>query len=424
MNENGPETLKEAVLLYRDLKLCETTVIAWIWPDGILRCKKCSSADSWKYKRGDGRYCKGCRSYFSLKGGTVMHGSSLSLDKWLPAFWYVQNTGGSAAPMILASAVGISNSSAAHMIRRVKFALERGTISVLYGGINRSGPVKRARKSREAESLKVFRDALKIYADEDLANRTVAGWRWKEGAPTCPKCASLNYTVDNSRGARRRSPVYSCKECLTTYSLRAGTVMEGSKRPIGQWVATMWFATASGFEITVADIRDALGIELRRAKALYDLVQLAIERGTIEGAAPGMNPHWRRRTAGSVPKTVVAETEIRETLERTPATPREIELVDATGEQMMENFEAALKHILSVPKSVIDARLAQEAQSRKVRRDLRIKNGEMAPGRKPGPRLKASEEVAIPAVVGPVETPAEDVASLLRAASAWRRAHG
>lgn len=59
-----------------------------IWPDGERACPNCGSLDTHEASHPKMPYrCRDCRKYFSVKTGTVMAGSPLSLRKWAFAIY-------------------------------------------------------------------------------------------------------------------------------------------------------------------------------------------------------------------------------------------------------------------------------------------------------------------------------------------------
>ena len=67
--------------------------------------------------------CRDCRKHFSVKTGTVLHSSNISLDKWAIAFYlYMTNLKG-VSSMKLHRDLGITQKSAWHMAHRIRETL-------------------------------------------------------------------------------------------------------------------------------------------------------------------------------------------------------------------------------------------------------------------------------------------------------------
>jgi hypothetical protein len=87
-----PQTLPDAIVYFDDPSNCRDYLVQRRWPDGVT-CPNCGGKDV-QPMEGFGRWR--CRSRhddpeFTLRTGTVMEDSSLSLDRWLIAMWTITN---------------------------------------------------------------------------------------------------------------------------------------------------------------------------------------------------------------------------------------------------------------------------------------------------------------------------------------------
>src|ERR1043165_9878714 len=88
-----PETLMEAVKYFSDLDVAHTLFVEIRWPNGEVCCPQCGDTNV-KYLANYRRWeCKNKhpKRQFSVKNGTVMEESPLTLDKWAVAFWLEVN---------------------------------------------------------------------------------------------------------------------------------------------------------------------------------------------------------------------------------------------------------------------------------------------------------------------------------------------
>ena len=71
-----------------------------------------------------------------------------------------------------------------------------------------------------------------MFRDEDRAREWIGYLRWPHG-PCCPACGSLNV----QSGIKHATMTHRCRDCLekTFFSLRKGTIMEGSKLSYRIW---------------------------------------------------------------------------------------------------------------------------------------------------------------------------------------------
>ena len=95
-----------------------------IWPDG-RRCPRCEGTRTREVKNQKPvpYWCTDCRKYFSVKVGTVMESSKLFLLKWVYAIYlHLTNLKG-VSSMKLHRDVGIRQSTAWHLIHRIRKAM-------------------------------------------------------------------------------------------------------------------------------------------------------------------------------------------------------------------------------------------------------------------------------------------------------------
>jgi len=76
--------------------------------------------------------------------------------------------------------------------------------------------------------------------------------RWPDGF-VCPRCSGHQGWV-TQRG------LVMCKDCGYQSSLRAGTIFEGSRRPLGLWFRAMWYLTGAKNGASAVTIQRVLGL--------------------------------------------------------------------------------------------------------------------------------------------------------------------
>ena len=96
------------------------------WPNGRT-CPRCNSE---RTRVASHRYmpywCTNCRSYFSVKVGTVMESSNLPLRKWAIAFYQILTNLKGVSSMKLHRDLGITQKSAWHLGHRIREAMSSG----------------------------------------------------------------------------------------------------------------------------------------------------------------------------------------------------------------------------------------------------------------------------------------------------------
>jgi transposase-like protein len=133
--------------------------------------------------------------------------------------------------------------------------------------------------------------------------------RWPQGY-TCLRCRSASRPWITARGYMH------CRECGAETSVTAGTVFEGTHKPLRVWFQAMWLVTSQKDGVSALGLQRALGLnsyqtawvwmhKLRRA-----MVRPGRERlhGTVEVDETyiGGEANWGRRGRGAANKKIVA----------------------------------------------------------------------------------------------------------------------
>ena len=109
-----------------DMFPTETAATEWfestIWPNG-RHCPKCGSERTREASHKKMPYwCTDCRSYFSVKTGTVMQASKIPLRKWAIAIYLCLTSLKSVSSMKLHRDIGVSQKTAWFMMHRIREA--------------------------------------------------------------------------------------------------------------------------------------------------------------------------------------------------------------------------------------------------------------------------------------------------------------
>ena len=114
-----------------------------------------------------------------------------------------------------------------------------------------------------------------MFSDEDAARTWIAEQRWPEGAH-CPHCGSVNVQSD----IKHKTMTHRCRECdgKPMFSLKTGTVMEGSNLKYRVWAVGIYLFTTNIKGISSMRLHRELGISqkaawfmLHRLRKAFDL---------------------------------------------------------------------------------------------------------------------------------------------------------
>jgi transposase-like protein len=160
----------------------KTTVsLTWLNSAGVM-CPTCGSRDvhflanqkRWKCR------IKHERQQFSVKVGTVMEDSPISLTKWLPAMWMIANCKNGISSYELHRALGVTQKTAWFMLHRVRLAMQDDSPEKLSGKIEADetfigGSARFMHKSRKEKTLKGGRGVFRKKSFEMQVETPVQG---------------------------------------------------------------------------------------------------------------------------------------------------------------------------------------------------------------------------------------------------------
>lgn len=124
-SEHKGMTLLDMVQIFPDEESSRQWLESTIWPHGPV-CPHCASDRSSECKnhRPMPYRCKDCRKHYSVKVGTVMQGSSISLQKWAMAIYLHQTSLKGVSSMKLHRDIGVTQKTAWFMLQRIRKAFD------------------------------------------------------------------------------------------------------------------------------------------------------------------------------------------------------------------------------------------------------------------------------------------------------------
>jgi transposase-like protein len=171
--------------------------------------------------------------------------------------------------------------------------------------------------SKQTQLPSSLLEAIRYFADEDVAVDFVAKLRWPDG-PTCPVCGSREYSYLTTRR------LWKCKEktCRKQYSVKLGTIFGDSPLGLDKWLPAVWLTANSKNGISSHELARALDVTQKSAWFMLHRIRLAMQTGTFDklggevevdeayigGAAVNMHKHKRAQkitATGPKDKTAV-----------------------------------------------------------------------------------------------------------------------
>jgi transposase-like protein len=101
-------------------------------------------------------------------------------------------------------------------------------------------------------------EAIRHFSDDDVANEYVASLRWARG-PVCPRCGSGEHSYISTRR------LWKCKACKRQYSVKVGTIFEGSPLGLDKWLPAVWAAANPRNGISSRELAEVLGVTQKSA---------------------------------------------------------------------------------------------------------------------------------------------------------------
>jgi hypothetical protein len=122
-----PKTLQDAIIYFANPDNCVSYLVAHRteWKNGVI-CPTCGSKDVGYVASRRLWQCKSRhpKAQFSVKVGTIMEDSAISLDKWLVAIWMQTNMKNGVSSWEIHRSLGISQKCAWHMLHRIRLAMQ------------------------------------------------------------------------------------------------------------------------------------------------------------------------------------------------------------------------------------------------------------------------------------------------------------
>ena len=110
-------------------------------------------------------------------------------------------------------------------------------------------------------------DAVRYFSDPDAANEYVVSLRWP-GGPVCPRCGAAEHSYISTRR------LWKCKACKRQFSVKVGTIFEGSPLGLDKWLPAIWVAANPDGAVSSRELGRALGITQKSAWFMLHRIRL------------------------------------------------------------------------------------------------------------------------------------------------------
>lgn len=114
--------------------------------------------------------------------------------------------------------------------------------------------------------------AQACFQNDDDALVTLEGIEWPE-APVCPRCHHKGAVYDLSK---TRFGLKKCRKCSAQFTVRVGTVLQGSHLPLHLWLQAVFLLTAGEKPVSSLRLSRTLGISYKSAWLLTHRIRDAL----------------------------------------------------------------------------------------------------------------------------------------------------
>lgn len=125
-------------------------------------------------------------------------------------------------------------------------------------------------------------EATRYFEDPQKCIDFLIPMRWPDGI-TCFHCKSRE-----KHCYIRTRHVWMCKSCRKQFSLKRGTIFEGSQMGLDKWLVAMWLIVNAKNGISSCEIERSLGVTQKTAWFMLQRIRYALHAGTFEKRMQGI----------------------------------------------------------------------------------------------------------------------------------------
>ena len=124
-------------------------------------------------------------------------------------------------------------------------------------------------------SRRTLAEAIQYFSDPNVTMEFVAKLRWPSG-PVCPRCGGKEHFYLKTRR------LWKCKACKKQFSVKVGTIFEGSSVGLDKWLVAIWMTANSGAAVSSYEIQQTTGVTQKTAWFMLRRIKLAMQTETFE----------------------------------------------------------------------------------------------------------------------------------------------
>ena len=151
-------------------------------------------------------------------------------------------------------------------------------------------------------------DVFKMFPDDTAAENWFVSIRWPDGVE-CPSCGTKNVQT----GTKHKTMPFRCrnyKECGKKFSVKTGSLMEGSNLGYQVWAITIYLLTTNLKSVSSMKLHRDLGITQKSAWHLAHRIRKSFQQGdqnfsgivevdeTYVGGMVGKNLTYKKLVSG------------------------------------------------------------------------------------------------------------------------------
>ena len=122
------------------------------------------------------------------------------------------------------------------------------------------------------------------FSDESAAISFIESQMWPDG-PVCPRCGGTDkiYRIAPNPEKRVRYGLYKCAPCKRQFTVKVGTIFEGSNIPMTKWLIAIYMMCSSKKGVSANQLHRALGLSYKAAWFMCHRVRLAMTKEPLVG---------------------------------------------------------------------------------------------------------------------------------------------